>query len=67
MSLKKSFQKMYDAPRGVPKCSICCVMGLFVVHSHFPPVHTLPVLSSPYFSSPISPTLPFLQGDEQET
>jgi len=52
---EKSFLKMYDTgrwpPRGVPKCKICCVGDIFM-HSHFPHLHTLSVLSP--LSSPIS-------------
>jgi len=41
------------APRGVPKCQICCVLGLSFVHSHFSHLHTLPVLFI-HLRSPIS-------------
>ena len=52
----KSFLKMYDTWLwGVPICQICCVFGLFFVHSHFLPL----IPPSPVFS-PTSPQQPSL-------
>jgi len=39
--------------RGVPKCQICCVLGLLFVLCHFSRLYNLPVLSP--LSSPTSP------------
>jgi len=41
------------SPKGVDKCQICCVLGLFFVHFHFSPLILLPsALPSP--TSPLS-------------
>ena len=36
------------SPRGVAKCEMCCVLRIFFMHCHFPPLHTL------HLSSPLS-------------
>jgi len=67
LSLKTAFQKMYYTGRYlvrcVPKCQICCVLGLFFVHFYFPHLRALPYFPHflPLSPLPFHPVLPVLK------
>jgi len=71
MSMKIDFQKCMTrgygavAPKGRPQMPNLLRFWLFFVHSHFPHLHTIPVLSPLFFPTsplfPFTPPLPFLK------